>query len=174
MTLQNLDRVKAIIKYVDEIPSVHDLLYDIEQMEEYKKGLLTYAKLKVGEFIKLSKTPEINSRVRWGWLSYKNLLVEGVVGEVREVDWYKGQFRYSINFVEDKQDHQFCFEEEFLEKAPTVKEKSLNRSETFELILPEGIPLDLAAVLSMVSLSKAKKINVLRDDCKYEIQEIKS
>lgn len=45
-----------------------------------------YSPFKVGQRVRLFKTPEISTTERWGWMRYKSFLKEGVVGLVEELN----------------------------------------------------------------------------------------
>lgn len=63
--------------------------YYLRQLGMYARALFDrFAPFKVGDRVRLRKTPEINVHDSWGWMGSKHFLVEGREGVVREVDYH--------------------------------------------------------------------------------------
>jgi len=95
--MESIQKLKDLVKWIEDCPET-ELSYIIEKLEEYKEGLFSYSKFKVGELVKLTLTPNISEKENWGWLGYKDYLVKGAIGKVADVDYYKGFFRYGLLF----------------------------------------------------------------------------
>ena len=120
--------MEALKKLLEDISNInkYDTLYKLEQLEECKKALMTYAKFKVGEKVKLTTTPIINDSICPGWLCYKHILVKGSEARIEAVDYYKGNFRYSLSF--NGADGVFSFYEKDL--APIQKQYGIYTTDT--------------------------------------------
>lgn len=75
--------------YVRKLTECYDLL------------ISRYAPFKIGERVILTKTPEIGSVDRWGWLGSKHFLIKGAVGSVTFVEADGDGFRFSVVFDDD-------------------------------------------------------------------------
>jgi hypothetical protein len=58
--------------YLNELVSAHNLLME------------RFAPFKIGDRVRLTRTPEITNDVCFGWIGHKHFLVEGSVGTVRD------------------------------------------------------------------------------------------
>lgn len=113
--MDHVQRLRKIVSWMEECPK-EEVSYAIDKLEEYRKALFSYAKFKVGDFVKLAITPNINDKENWGWIGYKDYLVKDAVGVVEDVDYYKGYFRYGLIF-KNIGGGTFTFYENCLDKA---------------------------------------------------------
>ena len=117
---ESMNRIKSLLDFIDKLAlSPSEIDYVIERYEYFKAELFKQAKFNVGDYVALVETPEITDKVAWGWTAYKDILVKGRTGEVKEVDHYKGRFRYGIEFVFGK--GTFTFYEDKLVKGSAIK-----------------------------------------------------
>lgn len=107
------------------------LSYYIERAQEYQEALFNkFAPFKIGDRVRLIKTPEINENRFPGWLSSKHFLIEGAVGTVESVDYRDETFCADVVFdneswidsngtrhpIEENGKHTFLFSEKLLVK----------------------------------------------------------
>jgi hypothetical protein len=59
------------------------------------------APFKVGQLVKLSRTPEITKDKSWGWLGSKHFLIKGAIARIEESSFYGGQFVYGLHFMDE-------------------------------------------------------------------------
>jgi len=88
--------------YLTELVAAHELLMG------------RYAPFKVGDRVKLASTPLITEKVRYGWMGWRTLLVEGASGVVVRADCGSKGFSFGIHFDNDKNSGgkgEFCFGE---------------------------------------------------------------
>ena len=109
----DLDKVKDILKQIEALGGVYPLYYDIECMEEYKRALFDHSKFKISDRVQLTSQPDLGT----GWVHLKDIMVKGAKGTVKAYDWYKGRFRYEINFDFDQDKHVYTINEDRLEKS---------------------------------------------------------
>lgn len=100
--------------------------YYFERMTEYYEGCIKAAKFKIGDRVELKET------VTDGWNSRNHFMTAGAKATIKDVDYYKGKYRYDIMFdketwikdwgpdkgevdVVDK--HVFCFGQKLLRKV---------------------------------------------------------
>jgi hypothetical protein len=75
--------------YLTEMAAAHDLL------------MTRYAPFKVGDRVRLKAAPEINEKVRFGWLGWKSLLLAGAPGVVVRADCGSRGFVFGVQFDAD-------------------------------------------------------------------------
>ena len=87
-----------------------DLLYKIEQYEDYRLGLLARSPFQIGDTVELAKDPGINEKDTPGWMHCKHFLIKGARAEVRSMDFYKKSFSYGLWFEKDSwaQESEYC------------------------------------------------------------------
>ena len=112
--MDEINKIKELVKWAKEIPGANSFDWYIERLEYFQKELFKYSKFKVGDEVKLLKTPPITDKLNWGWSGYKDILVKGATAIVTEVDHYATHFRYSLEFDTCKK-HYFSFYEKDLE-----------------------------------------------------------
>lgn len=56
---------------------------------------------KVGDLVRLTKTPEISKEKSWGWLGSKHFFIEGAIAKVVERQFYDGLFVYGLMFEDE-------------------------------------------------------------------------
>jgi len=56
---------------------------------------------KVGDLVRLNKTPEITEEKSWGWLGAKHFLIKGALARVETRQFYDGKFVYGLSFDEE-------------------------------------------------------------------------
>lgn len=94
--------------------------YFWERIDDYMDVLFNrLAPFKVGDRVKLTKTPEITKDKSWGWIGSKHFLIEGAKATVVEVDIYKGKFSLGLHFDRESRLHYETGEEIF--KDPDKK-----------------------------------------------------
>jgi hypothetical protein len=84
---------------------------------------------KVGDLVRLNKTPEITKEKSWGWLGSEHFLIKGALATVKERKFYAGKFVYGIVFNDDSyidasgnkiktsEEYIYSFSETWLEPA---------------------------------------------------------
>ena len=117
-----IKKLETLSKWIDSCPNV-ELSYAIERLKEYRQGLFSYSKFKVGDIVKLAKTPTITDTENWGWIGCKKYLIKNALAKVVDVDYYKGHFRYDLEFI-DLETNQFTFYEDDLEIYNNGNQKS--------------------------------------------------
>lgn len=110
----NLENINKILDSLNSIksPYVNDL---IELVKNYNELFEDNSKFHINDRVQLKKTPEITNKVRWGWLGYKDILIEGAKGTVKEVIYYNHNFGYLVEF--DNCKGGFYFSEKWLRVA---------------------------------------------------------
>lgn len=53
---------------------------------------------KMGDKVKLNKTPEISEKKSWGWLGAKHFLIEGATATICDRQFYDGRFIFGCQF----------------------------------------------------------------------------
>lgn len=99
-SVQLITRLKAIaMEFTQNLPSEYG--HELDRLREYAEGLYARSLFKNGDRVALSATPEISDTVAWGWRGAKHFLVKDAKGNVVNVDFYKGEFRYGIVFDDE-------------------------------------------------------------------------
>lgn len=80
--------------YFNQLELMHSMLFD------------RFSPFKIGDRVRLTKTPEITQDKAWGWLGAKHFLIKGAIAEVCSVDIRKaddgsGVFTYELRFEKD-------------------------------------------------------------------------
>lgn len=128
------DSFKEISKLLEQGPSD----YYFDKLEIMQRMLFDrFSPYKVGDRVRLTRTPEITEEKSWGWLGSKHFLIEGATAVVREIDIRKyksddsGKFVYGlhfdneswvdkdgqINMIADDRRALYTFGEDWLERA---------------------------------------------------------
>jgi hypothetical protein len=126
----------------EKLAAVQELGWHVGKLREYAKGLFERAPFRVGDRVRLTKTPEITKEKAWGWLAAKHYLIKGAEGLVHEVDFHDGLFQASI-FVDDEtwidsegekhpctEKHLYCFWEGQIERVEKLGLTAAKESET--------------------------------------------
>ena len=113
--------VEQSIKVINKLEDIlHDLksisLTDVEfLLTNYVHYFENNTKFKIGDKIRLTKTPVINSEIRYGCIGSKDFLIKGAIGKVKNIDCTsKGTALYGILFYDNQ--HTYSFDEDYLEK----------------------------------------------------------
>lgn len=127
------DRVSKAALLMDE---AHELLrkgplsfYLREMSAAYELLMSRYAPFKVGDRVKLAKTPDITPEHAPGWMSCRHFLVQGAIATVSDARCGEGGFRFDVMFDGEtwldregverpiSEKHTFTFREASLERA---------------------------------------------------------
>lgn len=92
-----LDAVDSFSKAVQW--SEHD--WHWKKLRAYAVGLFERAPFKVGDRVRLTKTPRIDEKHSWGLMGCKHYLVEGALATVAEVDFSDGHFEAWLHFDDE-------------------------------------------------------------------------
>jgi hypothetical protein len=98
------EKFKEILSELSRLNSCIDRLNDSEFLfilQNHEDMFERFSPFKIGDRVELIKTPIINEKEGWGWLSFKHMLVKGAVGTVKESEFYSKKFRFCIEFDED-------------------------------------------------------------------------
>ena len=105
-------KIKDLLISLSELDAVNIKLHgyctgysDLRAVLEHSLTVFNLAKFKEGDRVKLTVTPEINDKTRWGWMGHKHYLVEGAIATVKEREFYNGQFTYSVTFDDESYLH---------------------------------------------------------------------
>lgn len=107
-----------------------DVYWAFKKMHDYKRGLFSYAKFRVGDRVQLTRAPVISGSQSWGWQGSEHFLVAGSKATVASRDW-GGEFTYAVVFDDESwkdrdgvvhpkkadERHTYCFSEDMLEAA---------------------------------------------------------
>lgn len=91
---------------------IQDIISGVKSIETLAQGNLQHWKYvlenansiwkrcphKVGDIVRLTKTPDINQETSWGWMGAKHFLVEGAIATVHSREFYDGLFRFGLCF----------------------------------------------------------------------------
>lgn len=97
----NIDNVKEGVDLIQQGMSKlsHGPLdYYLRTLVACYDFLLTLAPYQPGDRIRLTKTPEISEKERWGWYGARHFLKAGVTGQIVDVAADGGGFSYGIVF----------------------------------------------------------------------------
>lgn len=75
--------------------------YYLKRLTACYNLLLTLAPYKVGDRVRLTRTPEISNTKSWGWMCGKHFLVTGAIATVSSVSSDGTGFDYGLTFDED-------------------------------------------------------------------------
>lgn len=81
-----------------------EITWHLKKVEGYATALFErFCPFKVGDKVKLTRTPEITETKAWGWMGSKHFLVKGAVATVREIDYRSESncFEYWLEFDND-------------------------------------------------------------------------
>ena len=99
------EQIKNFKKFIDitnelfgrSVNGYNETLSILEESEY----IFELSKFKENQIIKLNKTPIIDEKNSWGWMSHKHFLIEGATGVIKDVRIHKGKFQYGIQFDND-------------------------------------------------------------------------
>lgn len=100
----NTDRVKEGFSLLQEgmkILQHGPLDYYVRRLTGAYEFLLTLAPHKVGDHVRLMRTPEISDKKAWGWICGKHFLIEGAEAVVKGVEADSEGFSYDLTFEDD-------------------------------------------------------------------------
>jgi hypothetical protein len=100
----NEKKIKDIVSGLEGVRDAMDVLngvliggpasYYYERLIDYYKGCMAAAKFKKGDRVQLREDAT-------GWVYCKHFLVKGAVATVEEVDYYKGDYWYDLEFDDE-------------------------------------------------------------------------
>jgi hypothetical protein len=76
-------------------------LNDWRYVLEGANSIWSLAQFKVGQLVRLNKTPEITREKSWGWFGSKHYLIKGALAVVKERQFYDGTFVYGLHFQDE-------------------------------------------------------------------------
>ena len=127
------DDIERACKMMDEAGSIlggGPLSFYLREMNAaFRMCIDRFAPFKVGDRVKLAKTPTITEKESWGWMGCKHFLVKGAKATVEEVGCGEGGFTFSMLFDDEtwihphtgkkmkhERPHHFMFGEQWVEK----------------------------------------------------------
>ena len=117
-----LEGVRDAMNALNGVLSSGPASYYFERIIEYYKGCMAASKFKVGERVRLKEDIK-------DWDHCTHFLIEGAIGTVEEVDYYKGVYYYDIMF-----DNETWIDSKGIKQVPKTKhtfrfaQKSLKRN----------------------------------------------
>jgi len=100
--MNTLETIKSLVEWVDKMPRVHSLKWEVEQLIDARDELFSRSMFKVGQKVEIIHEQNITETHKHGWFGARNKLIVGAVGEVTCVDWSKGRgFSYAVKFPFD-------------------------------------------------------------------------
>ncbi len=104
-SLKNIFRLAHAVNW-------NDFKYAIGRLEKDRDSLVKrFAKYKIGDKVILKKAPVITEQINYGWYGYRNILVKGAKGLVKEIEVRDGYFYYGLSFSKSA---LFFFNEDML------------------------------------------------------------
>lgn len=100
-TFSKVDRVILNVDTLTAVVREADHTYHWKKLRTYAEALFQRAPFKVGDRVRLTKTPEISETKSWGWLGAKHFLVKGAMATVAEVDFSDGHFEAWLHFDDE-------------------------------------------------------------------------
>lgn len=100
----NVDNVKEGVALIQQGMSKlarGPLDYYLRNLTACYEFLLTFAPYQPGDRVRLTKTPEISDRERWGWLRAKHFMKAGAIAQIVSVSSDGHGFDYGLVFDED-------------------------------------------------------------------------
>ena len=91
---RGLEGVRDAMHELDKVLCGGPASYYYERIVEYYKGCMAASKFKEGERVEL-KEDFTNTT---GWDAFKHFMLKGAVATIKSVDYYKGKYRYEIEF----------------------------------------------------------------------------
>lgn len=112
-----MDRLKKLYEWAENMPK-SELSYSIERLGYFEEELFKYSQFKIGDEVEIGKDMNITPETSPGYMSYRDRLQVGCCGIIREVDHYKGKFRYAITMDPQRPngEEESCF---------TIREETL-------------------------------------------------
>lgn len=102
----------TVSDYANELSDFYDKVRDLEKaipgefgyklnsvLSSYNEMFSRFCPFKVGDRIRLTKTPVIEQGS--GWYGSRHFLVEGAIATVRNCDWHKGKFVFNLEFDDE-------------------------------------------------------------------------
>ena len=129
---ETIKKANDMLEKVLEVGSNGPLDFYLNKINEYINVLFDrFAPFKVGDRVELIKTPIINEKESWGWLSSKHFLVKGALATVKDVDYEDGKFIVDVIFdeeswiddkgkkrkIENKDKHTYCISEKSIRRV---------------------------------------------------------
>lgn len=99
MKENSLTKILEGLNILEKLSNGH--LTDWKYALESANSIWSRSPFKVGDLVKLNKTPEITKDKSWGWLGAKHFLVEGALAEVKSRQFYDGKFIFGLMFNDD-------------------------------------------------------------------------
>lgn len=97
--------IERACKMMDEASGIlgrGPLSYYLREMNAaFRMCIERFSPFKAGDRVRLAKTPTINEKESWGWMSAKHFLVKGAKATVQEVGCGEGGFTYTLVFDDE-------------------------------------------------------------------------
>jgi hypothetical protein len=91
---RGLEGVRDAMKNLDNVLSGGPASYYYERIIDYYKGCMKAAKFKVGDRVELKEDCK-------HWDHHKHYMIKGALATVISADYYKGNYRYEIEFDDE-------------------------------------------------------------------------
>lgn len=101
MNIENIKEGAALIQAGMAKLAHGPLDYYLRNLAACYEFLLTFAPYQPGDRVRLTKTPEISDRERWGWLRAKHFMKTGALARIVSVSSDGQGFDYGLEFDED-------------------------------------------------------------------------
>lgn len=113
---KGLEGVRDAMQNLNNVLQGGPASYYYERIIDYYKGCMKAAKFKVGDRVELKEDYTGDAP---GWAHCKHFLIKGAIATVKHADYYKGHYRYEIEFdnetwidskgVKQVQNRKHCF-----------------------------------------------------------------
>jgi len=128
---------EALTTCVDTInTTMREPKHTVNVLTEYVEGLFSFSLFKEGDEIQLNDTWEESFAKRLesgadGWKHCSHFLINGAVGEVVDVDFSDGHFRYDIMFDNESWVTQYGIDRGKINPVPRKKRHTFNLHEKY-------------------------------------------
>ena len=119
----NKEKIEDIVEGLEGVRDAMDKLNNIlrggpasyyyERIIHYYEGCMAAAKFKVGDRVELREDYTGDAT---GWAHCKHFMIRGAVATVKHADYYKGKYRYEIEF-----DNETWIDDKGIKRAPSNK-----------------------------------------------------
>lgn len=100
-TFEHIDKVLTAVDTFTNAVQYSEHAWHWKKLRAYAAALFDRAPFKVGDRVRLTKTPDITPEKSWGWMGAKHFLVKGAMATVREVDFSDGHFEAWLHFDDE-------------------------------------------------------------------------
>lgn len=80
-------QLKKLVDAATTIRSLHQIEYELGRLRQYRDALMDKCPYQPGMRVMLNRTPIITPQKSWGWMGYRDRLVQGAIGKVMGLDW---------------------------------------------------------------------------------------